>query len=286
MNHHTRHTLSRVLLYLAVLLIAIWTVAPYLWLVISSISYKSELLTVPLRWFPAHPTLENYQKLFFGGGATGESISLFLLSLKNSAIIAFFATSICLILGSLSAYALSRLAFPGSRHYLLLLMAAQLLPPVSIVIPGYIILKKLALIDKFEGVVLVYLSFILPFVIWILRGYFSTIPPELEDAARIDGCTRLQALYKVVLPLAGPGLASTAVYAFIASWNEFFYAFIYTSVNAKTLPVLIAEFSSKFGPDYISMSAAGVVASLPPLLLALLFQKYLVRGLTAGAVKG
>jgi multiple sugar transport system permease protein len=286
MTTQTRHMFSRVLLYLAVLLIAIWTVVPFLWLVISSVSLKSELLTVPLRWFPSQPTLENYQKLLFGGGATGESVSLFLLTLKNSAIIATLATFFCLVVGSLSAYAFSRLVFPGSRYYLLLLMSTQLLPPVAIVIPGYILLKRLALIDQVQGVMLVYLSFILPFVIWILRGYFSTIPPELEDAARIDGCTRLQALYKVVLPLAGPGLASTAVYAFIASWNEFFYAFIYTSINAKTLPVLIAEFSSKFGPDYISMSAAGVVASLPPLVLALVFQKYLVSGLTAGAVKG
>jgi len=286
MTNPARHTFSRGLLYLAVLLIAIWTVVPYLWLVISSISYKSELLTTPLRWFPTHPTLDNYRTLLFGGGATGENFSYFLITLKNSTIIAFLATSICLVIGSLSAYALSRLVFPGSRYYLLLLMATQLLPPVSIVIPGYIILKKLALIDQIQGVVLVYLSFILPFVIWILRGYFGTIPRELEDSARIDGCTRLQAFYKVVLPLAGPGLASTAVYAFIASWNEFFYAFIYTSVDAKTLPVMIAEFSSKFGPDYISMAAAGVVASLPPLLLALIFQKYLVRGLTAGAVKG
>ena len=286
MTTQTRHTISRVLLYLAVLFIALWTVVPYLWLVISSISYKSELLTVPLRWIPAHPTLDNYRQLFFGGGATGEAISLFLLTLRNSAAIAFLATLVCLVLGSLSAYALSRLVFPGSRYYMLLLMATQLLPPVAIVIPGYIVLKKVGLVDQVVGVMLVYLSFILPFVIWILRGYFSTIPPELEDAARIDGCTRLQAFYKVVLPLAGPGLASTAVYAFIASWNEFFYAFIYTSINAKTLPVLIAEFSSKFGPDYISMAAAGVVASLPPLLLALVFQKYLVSGLTAGAVKG
>ena len=279
-------TLNRTLLYLAVLLIALWTLLPYVWLIISSLSYKSELLTVPLRWLPTHPTLENYRKLFFGGGATGESVTLFLRSLKNSAVIAFFATLICMIVGAFCAYALTRLVFPGHRYAMLALMATQLLPPVSIVIPGYIILKRLHLLDTFQGVVLVYLSFILPFVVWILRGYFSTIPSELEDAARIDGCTRVGALFRVVLPLSGPGLVSTSVYAFIAAWNEFFYAFIYTSAKAKTLPVLIAEFSSKFGPDYISMAAAGVVASIPPLLLALLFQKYLTRGLTAGSVKG
>ncbi len=278
--------LPRLFLYFAVILIALWTTLPFVWLVISSISYKSDLLSVPLKWIPQHPTLENYQKLFFGGGATGESTTLFLLALKNSALIAFFVTVICIAFGALCAYALTRLVFPGSRYYLLLLMATQLLPPVSIIIPGYILLKKLVLLDRYPGVVLVYMSFILPFVIWILRGYFSTIPVELEDAACIDGCSKLGALFRVILPLAGPGLASTAVYAFIASWNEFFYAFIYTSAQAKTLPVLIAEFSSKFGPDYISMAAAGVVASIPPLLIALVFQKYLIRGLTAGAVKG
>ena len=281
-----KRVVTRLFVYFTVILIALWTALPFVWLVISSISYKSDLLVVPLKWIPQHPTLENYQKLLFGGGATGESTTLFLLTLKNSAIIAFFVTLICMAVGALSAYALTRLVFPGSRYYLLLLMATQLLPPVSIVIPGYILLKKLSLLDKYPGVVLVYMSFILPFVIWILRGYFSTIPSELEDAACIDGCSRLGALFRVILPLSGPGLASTAVYAFIASWNEFFYAFIYTSASAKTLPVLIAEFSSKFGPDYISMAAAGVVASLPPLLIALVFQKYLIRGLTAGAVKG
>jgi len=281
-----KRLLPRFFLYFVVLLIALWTVLPFVWLVISSISYKSDLLTVPLSWIPPHPTLENYQKLFFGGGAAGESGSLFLLALKNSAIIAFFVTIICLAVGALCAYALTRLVFPGSRYYLLILMATQLLPPISIVIPGYILLKKLSLIDRYPGVILVYISFILPFVIWILRGYFSTIPSELEDAACIDGCSRLGALFRVILPLAGPGLASTAVYAFIASWNEFFYAFIYTAAQAKTLPVLIAEFSSKFGPDYISMAAAGVVASIPPLLIAFVFQKYLIRGLTSGAVKG
>ncbi|MFQ5854255.1 MAG: carbohydrate ABC transporter permease [Anaerolineae bacterium] len=282
----TNRTLSRTLLYLAVVLIALWTLLPYAWLVISSISHKSELLTVPLRWLPTNPTLENYQKLFFGGGATGESVTLFLRSLKNSAIIAFLATSICVMVGAFCAYALTRLVFPGHRYAMLFLMATQLLPPVAIVIPGYIILKRLHLLDTFQGVVLVYLSFILPLVVWILRGYFSNIPSELEDAARIDGCTRVGALFRVVLPLSGPGLVSTSVFAFIAAWNEFFYAFIYTSADAKTLPVLIGEFSSKFGPDYISMAAAGVVASIPPLLLALLFQKFLIRGLTAGSVKG
>jgi multiple sugar transport system permease protein len=282
----TRQLWKSILLYAAVVLIAVWTLAPYVWLIISSISNKVELLSIPLRWLPSRPTLVHYQELFLGGGATGEHVTLFLLSLKNSALVTVIATSLCMVVGVLAAYALARLVFPGHRHYLLILMATQMIPPIAIVIPGYIILDRLGLRDTYLGLVLVYITFILPFVVWIMRGYFASIPSELEDSAMIDGCTRLGALFRIVLPLAGPGLVSTSVFAFIAAWNEFFYAFIYTEYQAKTLPVLIGEFSSKFGPDYIKLATAGVVASIPPVVLALLFQRFLIRGLTAGAVKG
>ena len=122
-------------------------------------------------------------------------------------------------------------------------------------------------------------------MIWLMRSYFATIPSELEDAAMIDGCTPLGALFRVILPLSLPGLVSVAVFAFIAAWNEYLYAFIYTNVDAKTLPVLIGEFSTKLGLEYLRIAAAGVLASLPPVILALVFQRFIIRGLTAGAVK-
>lgn len=280
-----RRLVRRSLLYLAVLLIVVWTVAPFAWLVISSLSFKIDLLTVPLRWIPARITLENYRELFFARGDTTANVSLFLRSLRNSAIIAGLTTTICVILGVLSAYALARLKFPGSRIYMVLMMAAQMLPPIAILIPLYVLLRRFDMLDTHYGLILVYMSFILPLVVWLMRGYFAAIPAELEDAARIDGCTRLGALIRIVLPLAGPGLVSVAVFAFIAAWNEYLYAFIYTNIDAKTLPVLIGEFSTKLGLEYLRIAAAGVLASIPPVVLALIFQRFIIRGLTSGAVK-
>ncbi|MCG3207662.1 MAG: Trehalose transport system permease protein SugB [Anaerolineae bacterium] len=279
------HLLQRVLLYLAVLVIIIWTTAPYLWLIISSLSYRIDLLQVPLHWIPPRITLDNYYELFVSGGQTNANATLFLQALRNSGIITFSATFICLVLGVLAAYALARLKFPGSGVYLALMMTVQMVPPVAIVIPLYVILRNFNMLDTRYGLVLVYLSFILPLVVWLMRSYFAAIPSELEDAARIDGCSRLGALMRVILPLSGPGLVSVAVFAFIAAWNEYLYAFILTTVDAKTLPVLIGEFSTKLGLEYLRIAAAGVLASLPPVILALIFQRFIIRGLTAGSIK-
>jgi multiple sugar transport system permease protein len=280
-----RSPLYRFLLYVAVVLIAVWTTAPFVWLIISSLSYKVDLLERPLRWIPARITLENYTELLVGRGEAAQNAAQFTAALKNSLIVALGATAICLILGTFAAYALARITFPGSRYYLLMLMVGQMLPPITIVVPLYVILRALDLLDKQMGLILVYISFILPLVVWILRGYFASIPSELEDAARVDGTTRIGALFRIVLPLAGPGLASTAIFAFIAGWNEYLYAFIYTAVDAKTAPVLIGEFTTKLGLEYLRMAAAGVLAALPPVLLALIFQRLIIRGLTSGAVK-
>ncbi|HEY9595304.1 MAG TPA: carbohydrate ABC transporter permease, partial [Spirochaetia bacterium] len=161
-----------------------------------------------------------------------------------------------------------------------------MVPPIAIVIPGYMILKNIGLLDSRFGLMLVNVTFILPLVVWIMRGFFLSIPLELEEAARIDGTSRLGALLRIILPLSLPGLVSAAVFCFISSWNEYLYAFLYTSMRARTLPVLIGEFTTKVGTDYLKMAAAGVVASLPPVILALVFQRFLIRGLTEGSVKG
>ncbi|UCC88330.1 MAG: carbohydrate ABC transporter permease [Anaerolineales bacterium] len=285
-NHTNFRRMGRqVLLYLAVLIIIFWTVAPYLWLIISSFSYRIDLLQVPLRWIPARVTLDNYYELFFSRGGTNANASLFLRALGNSGVIASSTTLICLLLGVLSAYALSRLKFPGSRVYMVLMLIVQMIPPIAIIIPLYVILRRFELLDTRYGLILVYLSFILPLVVWLMRSYFGAIPSELEDAARIDGCTRLGALFRIILPLSGPGLVSVAVFAFIAAWNEYLYAFVLTTAAAKTLPVLVGEFSTKLGLEYLRIAAAGVLASLPPVILALVFQRFIIRGLTAGAVK-
>jgi multiple sugar transport system permease protein len=287
MNRKIHRIPRRVLLYAVVLLIAVWVLAPYAWLIISSISTKIDLLGVPLKWLPPRPTLENYRGLFAGSdSALSQGMSFFSRSMLNSLAITFSSMGACMILGVLTAYAVARLVFPGRRLSLILLMGSYMMPPIAIVIPGYIILKSLGLLDTQFGLVLVNVTFILPLVVWIMRGFFLSIPLELEEAARIDGSSRMGALFRIILPLSVPGLVSAGVFCFIASWNEYLYAFLYTSMQARTLPVLIGEFTTKVGTDYLKMAAAGVVASAPPVLLALVFQRFLIRGLTEGAVKG
>ncbi|HEX2978838.1 MAG TPA: carbohydrate ABC transporter permease [Anaerolineaceae bacterium] len=281
----TKKNVSRVILYIAVLLIVVWTIAPYLWLIISSLSYKIDLVTVPLKWIPSRLTLDNYKALFFANGEESVNVTLFLRALKNSTIISMATMLICLPLGVMAAYAATRLKFKGSKTVVLVSMITQLIPPIILVIPLFVILRKFVLLDKQIGLILVDISIGLPLVIWMMRGYLASIPRDLEDAARIDGCSYIGALVRVILPLAGPGLVSVMIFSFIASWNEYLYSFIFTNVQAKTLPVLIGEFSTKLGLEYLKIAAAGVLASLPPVLLALVFQKFIIRGLTSGAVK-
>lgn len=280
-----RKIVPRVLLYLVVLLIVVWTLAPYTWLVISSLSHKIDLVTVPLKINLFHINLDNYRALFTINGGESVNVTLFLHALQNSTIISLSTMLICLPLGVMAAYAASRLKFKGSNGVILTSMITQLVPPIVLVIPLYVIMRKFNLLDKQIGLILVDISIGLPLVVWMMRGYLASIPRDLEDAARIDGCTYLGALIRVILPLAGPGLVSVMIFAFIASWNEYLYAFIFTNVQAKTLPVLIGEFSTKLGLEYLKIAAAGVLASLPPVLLALVFQKFIIRGLTSGAVK-
>jgi len=280
-----RKIIPRVLLYLVVLLIVVWTLAPYTWLVISSLSHKIDLVTVPLKINLLHINFDNYRALFTINGGESVNVTLFLHALQNSTIISLSTMLICLPLGVMAAYAASRLKFKGSNGVILTSMITQLVPPIVLVIPLYVIMRKFDLLDKQIGLILVDISIGLPLVVWMMRGYLASIPRDLEDAARIDGCTYLGALIRVILPLAGPGLVSVMIFAFIASWNEYLYAFIFTNVQAKTLPVLIGEFSTRLGLEYLKIAAAGVLASLPPVILALVFQKFIIRGLTSGAVK-
>src|SRR5574341_128305 len=184
----------RALLYSAVIVIFIWTTAPFAWLVLSSVSYKVDILERPLRWIPSRITLENYQQLLTGSGDAAQNSAQFLGAIQNSLFITFATTAICLILGIFAAYGLTRLKFPGSRYYLLILMSGQMIPPITIVVPLYVMLRYFKLLDTRYGLVIVYITFILPLVVWILRGYFASIPSELEDAARMDGATRVGAL--------------------------------------------------------------------------------------------
>ncbi len=276
----------RVLIYALVVLIFLFTIVPFCWLIISSISIKTELISVPPHWIPKNPTLRSYKEILFGGARTTRAARYFKQAVGNSIIVAGSATVLCLLIGSVASYSFTRLRFRGRHSLLLMILATQMIPAVAIMVPIYVVMMNLRLLDTHLGLFVTYSSFVLPLMIWIMMGYFQTIPVDVEDAARIDGCSRLGALVRVVLPLAAPGLAATGIFAFIVAWNEFFLALILTEVVAKTLPVLVSEFSTKFGADYVMMSTGGVLASLPPVILALTFQKFIIKGLTGGAVKG
>jgi multiple sugar transport system permease protein len=280
-----RKPFETVLIYLAAIAVAFIILAPPLWLVISSISTQNELISVPVHWIPQFPTLERYQEVLSATGS--DAAAVFRQSMGNSLIIATAVTILCVGLGSLAAYSFARMRFGGQEPFLYIMLFSYMLPPIMILVPLYTIMRDLHLMDTLRGLIIVYSALIMPFAVWIMRGYFLTIPRELEEAARIDGCTRVGALVRVVMPLSAPGLVATSLFCFLLSWEEFLLALIFTSSPAaKTIPVAIAEFTGRHAIDYGMMATGGVIAAIPPVLIALVFQRYLISGLTSGAVKG
>jgi multiple sugar transport system permease protein len=284
---HLRKSLFTVILLALVLLVLIFVYAPILWLVLSSISTRADLLAVPPHWIPAHPTLDNYLAILLPGRALSEVSRTFKICLRNSLLVAIFTTTISLLVGSIAAYALARLHLPFKNKVLTSIMSVRMIPEMSLVIPMFIVAASLSLINKLETLVVIYLSFTLPYAVWMMTTFFEGVPMELDDAAQIDGCSRLGILFQVVLPVAVPGIISTAIFTFLSAWDEFFFALIFTStVASKTVPVAIAEFTGRYAVDITGMMAAGVIAALPPVILSLVFQRYIVSGLSTGAVKG
>jgi len=278
-------TLEQVFIYAAAVLVALVILAPPAWLFISSISSQSELLSVPVHWIPQEPTWERYIQIIQATGS--DSAAVFRGSLINSLIVAVAVTVICVVIGSLAAYSFARMQFAGHGNLLYVLFISYTLPPIMLLVPLYSIMGDLGLTDSLSGLILVYSALIMPFAVWIMRGYFQTIPRELEDAAMTDGCTRLGSLIRIVLPLSVPGLVATSLFCFLLSWEEFLIALIFTSSpEAKTIPVAIAEFTGRHAIDFGMMAAGGIIAAIPPVLIALVFQRYLVSGLSSGAVKG
>src|SRR5215218_7235034 len=275
----------KVFIYAAAVFASVVILAPFARLIISRVAAPADLLTKPLRWIPAHASLSRYTDIFFG--ANSETVVTFRAALLNSTIVAASSVLISLGVGIFGAYAFARLQFRFQRGILLLFLSTYMLPPIAILISLYLTMVQLRLLDTKLGLILVYCSFITPFVLWIMSGYFRSIPRDLEDAARIDGCSRIGALFRVVLPLARPGLLATGLFGFLLAWDEFLYALVFTSsLNAKTIPVAIAEFTGRHAVDFGMMATGGVLASLPPLVIAFMFQRYIVGGLASGAVKG
>jgi multiple sugar transport system permease protein len=281
-----RRWLSTTFLYAAMLIALLVVLAPFAWLLISSVAAPVDLIRRPLQWIPSHIDFDRFAQLTFGS-SPDDTAQGFRSAIVNSTVIASVVTVVSLIAGTLAAYAFARLHFPGRGWLILAFLATYMLPPIALILPLYQIMNLLHLRDTQLALIIVYSSFVTPFVIWIMRGYIATISSDLDDAARIDGCSRLGALWRVIVPVALPGLLSTALLAFLMAWDEFLYALILTQTNAaKTLPVAINDFIGRFGVDFGLLATGGVIAAVPPVLIAFVFQRYIVAGLTTGGVKG
>jgi multiple sugar transport system permease protein len=265
--------------YALVALVAIVWFFPIYWILTMSLKGEAELAAVPPTLVPQHPTLDSYSKLLFVLG--------FGRYLQNSVIVAVGATIIGLFAGTLCAYSLSRYRFPWRLNYwiLFLLLAIRIFPPTVTLIPLFVFFRNLGLLDTVFAVILAQVYFDLPFIVWMMRGFFADIPMDLEEAARVDGDTKFGAFRHVVVPLVAPGLVATAILVVINSWNEFTFALVLTESRATTLPVATAGLVQEFGIAWGPMTASGVLFTIPVLIFAVLVQRNLIRGLTAGAVK-
>lgn len=270
----------RVGLYIALAVIVISALLPVLWVLKMSLVEPRELTKTPPTIWPHTFTLSHYQKIF--------SDPLFLRALLNSVIIAGITTAIALLLGSLAAYPLSRLRFRFRTTIMAGILAISFFPMVAIIAPLFVEFRDLGLLDSYAGVIIVDTVFVLPLTVWILAAFFRQLPRELEDAAKVDGATTLQAFRKIIVPLAAPGVFTAAILTFITTWNEYLFANTFLLDNHKwPVTVLIPNFvANQFTPDYAAQAAAALVVTVPIALLVLVFQRRIVSGLTAGALIG
>jgi multiple sugar transport system permease protein len=256
-----------------------WTLAPLLWVVLVSL-------------FPASSFLSSPPDLSHGAGvndyATLLADPIFLDSIKNSLIAAGGTMVVCVTLAVLAGYALARLSVPGRNLFLGGALATQMVPATVLAIPVFMLVRAFGLLDSLLAIVLAYSGFLLPYAVWLLRNFFEQIPRSLEAAARMDGASRLQTLRLILLPVAAPGIAATSLFVFVSCWNEFLFALVLTSTKAKTVTVRLSEVSlGLFGNyDYGVAAAAAAIAVLPVLVLFILMNRYMVRGLLEGATKG
>jgi len=272
-----------------VALVLIWTLAPLYWLAVMSLDNLREVTQVPLAFYPQHPTLQNYIGMFTQTNVAGSEGYRFVHALRNSIVASTLTTAICVFFGSAAGYILARYPIPGRDVLSIGFLATNLLPQVALVIPFYILVVVHApyLYDTNWVLVILYTSFILGFVIWVMRGYFQNVPPDLEQAARIDGANWFTAYWRVALPLAAPGLFAVSLLSFLLSWDQFLLPLIFDpNPSGYNLPFFIYSLNGQFLHQYNEIAAGGVLTSVIPVLIVVFFGRYLVSGLTAGSVKG
>jgi multiple sugar transport system permease protein len=282
--------MQRWALYFCLAVAATYLLAPVVWMVSLSFMTQAEALSVPPHWIPLEPTLSNYTAFVHPeamsdefGGAEAAALPQ---SMLNSVIVGLWVAALNVVFGSMAAYSFARMRFRGDNILMVSYLVARMVPAVAIMIPLYLVLSKLGLINNLAALVLTETSETLPFSIWLLTAYFRTIPPELEDAAHVDRCSWSRTMIKVFLPIARPALAAVAVFAFMESWGAFLYPLLFTPGDNTTLPVTVAGFATTLQIDLGLLAAAGVIAVIPPFVLAFLFQRWITQGMTSGAMAG
>ncbi len=272
----TARTLEAVIGRFALLVAVCWSLFPVYWMISTSLRESSAAFAAtPQLIFKA--TLANYYEVISDTG--------FMTTVFNSLVIALVATLIALVVGSMAAYGFARFRFKGDAQLSFWVLSNRMFPPIAIVLPFFIIFKAVELLDTRLALIIVYTAFNLPMVVWVMRSFIADLPKEVEEAAFIDGCSQLQVLTKIVLPLVRPALFATGILTFTFAWNEFLFALILTNVRAQTLPVKIASFVSERGVLWGEMMAAATIAVLPILVVTLWMNRHLTRGLTLGTLR-
>ncbi len=253
------------------------------WMVLTSLKSQFAAMQYPPQWWPAEPTLENYHKLLDPSNSVGQE---FLQYFLNSLYVSMATTILGVVVAVPAAYAFSRFRFPGRTFLFFAVLVRNMFPAVVFLMPLFLMMRWLGLVGTHASLILTYLTFGLPLSIWLLKGFYDNIPIQLEQAARIDGATRFQAFYLIVLPLSSPGIIATSIFSFIGAWNEYVYAVTFLNSKDKlTLPVGIQRYFTEFATDWPGLMAATFLMSVPVVVLFLVLQKYFVRALTEGAVK-
>ncbi len=274
-----RITLFNIAIVLFAIVFMAFFLFPFFWQLSTSMRTPANLTAIPPQLMPWPLHFDRYVWIF--------SESQFPLNVRNSLIISSVTTITCLLFSVLSSYAIARIKIAGSRIILITVLIISMLPAVSIVGPLYLTFKNLKLINTYRGLIIAYTAFFLPFSMWFLSSFFRTIPPDLEEAATIDGCTPLQALFRIIIPLSAPAVFTIGMLVFIFSWNEFLFAFTFTSSQEiRTYPVGLIMFRGMWDVPWGDLCAGSTVVSVPIVILVLMAQKYIIQGLTAGAVKG
>jgi multiple sugar transport system permease protein len=261
----------------------LYTALPMVWMLLTSIKSSFAAMAFPPEWWPSEPTLASYRRLLDPQNTVGKD---FLTFFWNSLIVSTLTTVLSVLVAVPAAYAFSRFSFPGRNFLFFSVLLRNMFPAVIFLVPLFILMRFLGLVNTHGSLVLTYMTFGLPLAIWLLKGFYDNIPIQLEKAARIDGATRFQAFLLVVMPLSVPGIIATAIYSFIGAWNEYIYAYTFISRNDQlTLPVGVQRFFSENTTDFPGLMAASFMMSVPVVILFLVLQKFFVRALTEGAVK-